>query len=171
MRTANRICPDRAAGFSLVEVALAVGVAGFCLVAIFGLLPVGFNSNQSAIEQTLANGILSEVTADLRATPPTPLLSATSQQFGIVIPANPVTTSPASTTLYFTGAGQFSTTFGSQSRELLTITFLPNGSSSTTVPPSLKPATFVNQKVTWPAGANPASPAGSVQTFVALDRN
>ncbi|HEV2841922.1 MAG TPA: hypothetical protein VGW39_11395 [Chthoniobacterales bacterium] len=32
-------------GFSLVEVTLALGVASVCLIAIFGLLPVGLRTN------------------------------------------------------------------------------------------------------------------------------
>jgi uncharacterized protein (TIGR02598 family) len=48
-------------------VTLALGVCSFCLVAILGLLPIGLATNQAAIEQTAANGILSAVAADLRA--------------------------------------------------------------------------------------------------------
>ena len=43
--------------FSLVEVTLALGIAAFCLLAIFGLLPVGIKSQQNAIGQTVAAGI------------------------------------------------------------------------------------------------------------------
>src|SRR5438552_15177106 len=60
---------DRAAGFSLVEVTLALGVAGFCLIAVFGLLPIGVQTNQRALSQTAATAILSSVVADMRATP------------------------------------------------------------------------------------------------------
>ena len=41
-------------GFSLVEVTLALGVASVCLIAIFGLLPVGLRTNQDAIQQVAA---------------------------------------------------------------------------------------------------------------------
>jgi hypothetical protein len=54
--------------FSLVEVALALGVAAFCLIAILGLLPAGLNTNQTSTRQTTANGILSSIVADLRGT-------------------------------------------------------------------------------------------------------
>ena len=30
-----------AAAFSLVELTLAIGIAAFCLIAVFGLVPVG----------------------------------------------------------------------------------------------------------------------------------
>jgi len=157
--------PFRAAAFSLVEVTLALGVAAFCLVAVFGLLPVGLNSNHASIEQTVANGILSAAVADLRATPPTtpPGQTVTSKQFSIPIPANPVAGSPAVTTLYINGDGQ--TNEVSQSRYRLTVAFLPNSSSKT--------ATLASLKVSWPATADPSinTAVGSAQVFVALDRN
>ena len=56
-------------GFSLVEVTLALGVASVCLIAIFGLLPVGLRTNQDAIQQVAAADILGAVMTDLRATP------------------------------------------------------------------------------------------------------
>jgi len=150
----------KATAFSLVEVTLALGVAAFCLIAIVGLLPAGMMNNQTAIEQTAANGILTAVAVDLRATPP---LSGASQQFSVTIPANPVTTATAST-LYFTSAGNSATTPASDSRYRLTIHFLPNGSSP-------KAATLANLKVTWPAAAAPDNASGTATTFLALDRN
>ncbi len=147
--------------FSLVEVTLALGVASFCLLSVFGLLPIGLNSNQAAMEQTAANGILSSVVADLRATPAVssaggPVMS---QQFSITIPAANQT---GTTLLYFTGDGQCAASSESRSRYLLTVSFLANGSSS-------QNATLANLKVSWPAKAK--TPFGSAQTFVAIDRN
>lgn len=166
-----------ASGFSLIEVTFAMGVVVFCLVAIMGLLTVGLTSNQAAISQSAANTIFSAVISDLRATPvttttPTSEQPATSPQFGISIPANTVTTATA-TTLYFTSDGQGSPTPGAQYVYLLTITFLPNGTSPRT-------ATFADLTITWPAAAVPhyvpgsvvpQNVLGSVETFVALDRN
>ena len=60
--------PINRRGFSLVEVTLALGVASVCLIAIFGLLPVGLRTNQDAIQQGSAADILGAVMADLRAT-------------------------------------------------------------------------------------------------------
>ena len=98
----------RAAAFSLVEISLALGIAAFCLISIFGLLPVGISSNKTAVDQSAANVILSSVISDLRATPRTyPRGQATtSPQFSIAIPANPVGASPSDTLLYFMGAGK-----------------------------------------------------------------
>ena len=41
-----------ATAFSLVEVTLALGIAAFCLIAVFGLMPVGVQTNRNAISQT-----------------------------------------------------------------------------------------------------------------------
>jgi Tfp pilus assembly protein PilV len=155
----------KTAAFSLIEVTMALSVCAFCLLAIFGLLPIALQSNQAAVQQTAANGILSAVSADLRVTPAASGTTAvTSQQFGISIPVNPVTTSPVSTALYFTSNGQSSTTLNANSSYRLTITFLPNGTNART-------ATCANLQVTWPAQALPVFAAGSAKMFVAVDRN
>ena len=58
-----------ASAFSLLELALALGVAAFCLIAVFGLIPVGVQTNRNATSQTAATNIVALVVADLRATP------------------------------------------------------------------------------------------------------
>jgi uncharacterized protein (TIGR02598 family) len=143
--------------FSLVEVTLALGVAAVALIAIFGLLVTGTQTNHTAIEQSASSDILTAVAADLRATPKT---NTTSTQFGISIGTD--------ATLYFNAAGQSSTILASDSRYLLTIKFPPNGGGRT--------ATWVHLRMTWPAAANPSPSPGtpgpsSAETFVALDRN
>ena len=57
----------RTAGFSLVEVTLALGVAAFCLLVLLGLLPTGLKTQQSGIQQTTANQIISQLSSFLRA--------------------------------------------------------------------------------------------------------
>lgn len=151
------------AAFSLVEVTLAIAVSAFCLIAIFGLLPAGIRSNQTAVEQTAANGILSAVSADLRAAPSEPGSAVTTQQFGIQIPGSPATESAA--TLYFTGAGKcLPDSSGTDIRYRLSVRFLPNGTGAPN-------ATFVSLQVSWPAVAEPAEAAGSSTMFLAIDRN
>ncbi len=59
----------KAAAFSLVEVTLAFGIAAFCLIAVFGLVPVGVQTNRNATSQTAATNILSSVVSDIRASP------------------------------------------------------------------------------------------------------
>ncbi len=144
--------------FSLVEVTLALGVAGFCFIAVLGLLPVGVQTNQRAISQTAATGILSSVVTDLRATPKA---ATTSTAYGIAL--------SAPTTLYFDSQGQFQpgvTSPGANSRYRLVVTIPTN-------PAGLNAATFAYLRVTWPAVINPvtAPPVGSSEMFAAMSRN
>ena len=81
--------PPIAGGFSLIEVALALGVAAFALVAILGLIPIGLNSNKASIEQTEAAALAAGVVADLRATPVAiPPVDKISPRFQIPLPAS-----------------------------------------------------------------------------------
>src|SRR4029077_11336823 len=57
----------RTAGFSLVEVTLAIGVAAFCLITVFALIPVALKTQQASIQQTTANDIMTQILGDLRA--------------------------------------------------------------------------------------------------------
>jgi uncharacterized protein (TIGR02598 family) len=57
----------KAAGFSLVEIVIALGVAAFCLLAILGMLPVSLKTQQASVNQTKTNAIISQVIGDLRA--------------------------------------------------------------------------------------------------------
>ena len=151
-------------GFSLVEVTLALGVAAVCLMTIFALLPVGLHTNQNATQQVASADIMGAVTTDLRATPVTTPRggTATSPQFAIAIPANPVAAT-SSSTLFFNTEGRFSTSSNSNSRYRLIITFLPNTGS--------RSATLIDLKMTWPAASSVANAAGSSEMFLGLDRN
>jgi uncharacterized protein (TIGR02598 family) len=152
----------RHAGFTLVEVTLALGVAAISLLVIFSLLPIGLQTNQRAIEQTASVDILSAVIADLRATPVTiPRGSATtSTQFRVGIPA---AGSTGTITLFFNSAGQSATSQQSDSRYRMTVTFFSSGGAKT--------ATLADLKVTWPAAAAIANSQGSAEMFAAFDRN
>ena len=159
-----------AVAFTLVEVALALGVASFCLVAVMGLVPLGVDFSQVASDQTAAGSIITHVLADLRATPMTspPGTAATSAEYSVPIPAS----TAASTTVvrYFGDSVQqfsFAPVVGA-SRYRLTVTFLPAAGG--------RAATGATLLVTWPALVDPANaatgtPAGRVQIFAALDRN
>lgn len=153
----------RAYGFSLVEVTLALGVAAVSLLVIFGLLPLGLQTNQRSIEETASADILSAVAADLRATPVTNPRGrgTTSTQFGISIPAAGGT---GTTTLFFNSARQPNSSQQSDSRYRITITFLSSSGGP-------KTATFADLKVTWPAAAAIANAQGSAEMFTAFDRN
>src|SRR5438105_716246 len=53
--------------FSMVEVTLALGIAALSLIVILGMLPASLKTQQASTQQTAANGIISQVAADLRA--------------------------------------------------------------------------------------------------------
>ncbi len=145
--------PDsRAAAFSLVELVLALGVAAFCLIAVFGLMPVGMQTNRNATSQTAATSIVAAIVADLRTTP---AAATTSPQFAI--------TFGTEKTLFFDASGQASTSLGPDSRYQLNIRW-------NSAPTGLN---YADLKVTWPASVDPATtrPSGSVQIFAAFDRS
>jgi uncharacterized protein (TIGR02598 family) len=135
--------------FSLVELTVAIGIAAFCLIAVFGLVPVGVQTNRNATSQTAATNLMAAVVADLRATPKT---VAVSSQFGITFGTN--------TTLYFDGSGQFTTSPGANSRYQVNVTWY--GTSG---------LRYADLKVTWPAAATPTNASGSTEMFAAFDRN
>jgi uncharacterized protein (TIGR02598 family) len=143
-----RLCTFRSSAFSLIELTLALGIAAFCLVTVFGLMPVGVQTNRNATSQTSATNIIAAVIADLRATP---TVTDTSSQFRIVFGTDAA--------LYFDNAGQFTTSLDNNSRYQLKVTW--NGSSA---------LRYADLKVTWPAPATPANANGSVETFAAFDR-
>jgi Tfp pilus assembly protein PilV len=152
--------------FSLVEVTLALGIAAFCLIAIFGLMPVGVQTSRNATSQTAATNIVASVVADIRATPKTIPAGrpTTSALYQIAIPGNPIITTATIPPLFFAQDGTFSTTIQPTSRYQLIVTYCPNGVEAHS-------PTYADVKVTWPAAATPPNASGSVEVFAALDRN
>ena len=135
--------------FSLIELTVTIGIAAFCLIAVFGLMPVGVRTNRNATSQTAATNIMAAVISDLRATPKA---NNNSSQFAITFGT------PA--TLYFDGSGQFTTTPGANSRYQLNVTWY--GTTG---------LRYADLKVTWPAAATTANASGSTEMFIAFDRN
>ena len=169
----------RVNAFSLVEVTLALGVAAFCLLAVFGLVPIGVQTNRNATSQTAATNIGALAVADLRAA------KAASFMLGITIPTDPTTlpqffppdvvpcssgrTSGTSQVRFVDAQGQVSSPpISSTSLYRLIVTFVKNTTATATTG-----AMYINVKVTWPAAIDPCAitPAGSVEMFAALDRN
>ena len=142
---------SRTAAFSLVELVLALGIVAFCLFAVFGLMPVGMQTNRNATSQTAATNIIAAIVADLRTTP---AAATTSPQFAITFGTDK--------TLYFDASGQASISLSPDSRYRLNITW-------NSAPTGLNYAVL---RVTWPAQIDPATttPGGSVQIFAAFDR-
>ena len=145
--------------FSLVEMTLALGVAAFCLIGVFGLVPVGVQTNRNATSQTAATNILSSVVSDIRASPAGQSLSARYK----------ISRSKKSTTrVCFDGQGGWTKLTGTNtvcpadSRYRVIVQVANNPSVTTPGYPN-----YFYVRVTWPAAvdplANPAiAPSGSV---------
>ena len=58
-----------AAAFSLVEIVLALGVISFALVAVIGLLPIGFQASRASIQETRATLVADAIFSTLRGQP------------------------------------------------------------------------------------------------------
>jgi uncharacterized protein (TIGR02598 family) len=167
-------------GFSLVEVTLALGIAAFCLIAVFGLLPVGVQTNRNATSQTAATNVMAAVISDLRATPTT---CTKSLQFGIQLGGG-----GRPTTLYFDGLGQASCDSAGLQKYQANPTDCSAGSCSGSWSPPLQlryqltvtwnvtasgcsnSLPCADVRITWPAAATAANASGSAEMFAAFDR-
>jgi len=171
------------AGFSLIEVTIALGIAAFCLITVFALLPLGLNSNQNSFEQTAAAGIATAIAADLHGTPvvSSAEVSSTTSRFNIAIPEPGMATSStgnsgvAYQTIFFTRdggpwlpagqtnpVGQEARASNPPPRYRATITFRPVDSLSQN-PSGLNGVITPRNKVfkvwiliTWPALSDPS---------------
>lgn len=57
------------AGFSLVEVVMALGILAFAITALLGAFAVGMNTDRESIEELEATHILQSIIAERRANP------------------------------------------------------------------------------------------------------
>jgi Tfp pilus assembly protein PilV len=159
------------AGFSLIEVVLAMGVVAFCLVSIIGLLSVGIGSTDASTEQTTLANILSAVSADLRSTPNPSVAAASaatgqaaaSPIYGIQIPPAGVTSSLSATpmSIYLGPNGERESSVAA-ARYLLSVW--------TSVPAGNRQEIVVRLMLSWPAVVPYASASGSVEDVMALNR-
>jgi uncharacterized protein (TIGR02598 family) len=147
--------------FSLVELTLALGVAAFCLLAVFALIPVGVQTNRNATSQTRATNIMAAVIADLRATPKT---NNTSSQFGITFGTCKKLYFDSEEQVVASGACDEDITVPPTSRYQLNVTF-------PAADPGAPETAYADVKVTWPAAATAANASGSAEMFAGFDRN
>lgn len=161
-------------GFSLIEVTLAIGIAAFCLITVFALVPVAVLTNRNATSQTRATNVMAAVVADLRSSK----TRSTSARFGITIPSNHTLGAGSNCdrcsscwnaqtqTIYFDGSGQVVASTAALYRITLTLVQNPTATSTTG-------ALFYDVRATWPAQADPCAttPSGSVEILAAFDRN
>jgi uncharacterized protein (TIGR02598 family) len=157
-------------GFSLVEVAFALGVASFCMVTLLGLIPVGLHNYQQADNQSIMANLTTSVAQDLQATSAitTPAISP---QFSFTIPASNGTPNPTPQTVYVDAAGKPTTGPADvNSIYRLSVAFFPPPTNS-------KAATVARIQVTFPAhadtvsGAWPTKYTSMFETMVSLNRN
>lgn len=150
------------AGFSLVEITLALGVAAFCLIAVLGMLPVGLKTQQAGVGQTQANAIISQIVSDLRAAAHLPP-GQQSKQFSLH-PHNGGPWDPTPDTLFFTNEGN-------SEGSAITAASVYRATVSYILPPT-ETTSLADIKISWPAPVDPATavPAGSVETLVAINR-
>jgi type II secretory pathway pseudopilin PulG len=165
------------AGFSLVEVTLALGVAAICLVTMLGLLPASLKTQQTSIQQTRANQIISQICSILRAD-----VSLPPGQANKVCPDPPDPNEPcnwsdlhghwlqvaAPDTMYFTNEGrQTGGLNGSPPadavfRAKITYRFPPSDTTS-----------LADIAVSWPAAVDPGNggvPAGHILSTISVNR-
>jgi type II secretory pathway pseudopilin PulG len=174
----NMIPPLRkTAGFSLVEVTFALGIAAFSLLTVFALLPVALKTQQTSMQQTMANQIISQINAVLRADVSLPPGQANKVCGDPPDPNTPCNWSAlhghwllvaAPDTMYFTNEGrQTGNLNGSPPadavfRAKITYRFPPSDTTS-----------LADIAVSWPAAVDPGNggvPAGYLMTTIAVNR-
>ena len=165
----------KVAGFSLVEVTLAIGVAAFCLIAVLGLLPVAQTSHQAAGEQSVISSLTSEIVSDLEATQRTiPATQQNSPGFGLSVGV--AGSGISMHTLFFKEDGG---TIGPPDTSAIGADPAPRYRATIFLAPptSGRSSTTGRILMTWPALADPdpttppSKYSGSLETFIALDRN
>ena len=163
----------RTAAFSLVEVTLALGVAAICLLVLLGLLPTGLKTQQSGIQQTTANQIISQISSFLRADVRLPPGQTSKACPDPPDPSDPCDWSllnhhwrdvVAPDTMYFTNEGKPITSAPANAVFRAKITYMA---------PPTQTTSLATIRVTWPAAPDPDNggvPAGSVTTVLAVNR-
>jgi hypothetical protein len=137
------------------------------LIAVFGLMPVGVQTNRNATSQTASTNILSSVVSDIRGSPKG---TGASVQYGIRRSKGNITT------VCFDGQGVSTPPQpsnapcpGGNSRYRLYVRIYPISAQ----PPYL--ASYAYLKLVWPAAVDPLSPttrpSGSVETVTTFFAN
>ena len=156
------------AGFSMVGMVVALGVAAFALLAVMGILPVGLKTQQASVNQTKANAVLAQIVDDLRADvrlPPGQASKAQGDWSNLhghwVAVATP-------DTLYFTAEANYinnslnAATAPATAVFRATITYLFPPTATTSI---------AKITVSWPAAQSDLTKvAGSVDMFAAVNR-
>lgn len=124
------------AGFSLIEVVIALGIFAFCIVAIVGLLPVGMNSVRSVSNENNAIHIASSIEGIWQVAP----LGSPITMPNII--TNLAISSSANSTYYFDEFGEPLANSTGATLKMNYKTAVSSGNSTT-----------VNMTFSWPPGA------------------
>lgn len=136
-------------GFSLIEVALALGIAAFVLMVLLGMLPIGLTNHRNAERETQAASLLSTVVTDLKNSP-------TNQATAILnLSPNPLASAAAVTTTNYFAENEQKVTQAADALCRVELQAAAAGSQGRGV--------FV--RVTWPAQAPAGKEAGAVETY------
>lgn len=144
---------DRQGGFSLVEVVIALGVVGFAIVAILGVVPIGLQTSHSSQDETRAAQVAQAIFSSLSSQAQTQFNSVQLKpNDNSTIPSFDFTSS-TTTLLYADNDGKLS---ANSAGAVYSISVVTNSS------PTGFDAGYANQvtlTVAWPASA-----AASAQT-------
>ncbi len=149
------------AGFSLIEVTIAMGITVFALITILALIPTGLGANRASTQLTAATNVLTGIFADLRQTPTAAAIASSSSALNAKSPIYGIDVTQASSTVYLDASGALQNS-ATNARYKVTVALTPPTTGQRT-------ATSGTITITWPATS--ASGAGSTSSFIALDRN
>ena len=144
-------------GFTMVEVALALGIVGICIATMQGLIPAGIRVARDSTEQTACTTMMAAVATDLRYSASG---SSNSPRFGIAFPDSG---SSSSTNIYLMEDG--TQTLNAKNARFGVSVGLSNSPSTT-----VSSLTSAKIKVFWPSTASIGKEQGSVETLTAFNR-
>lgn len=157
--------PSSSAGFSLVEVVIALGLVVFCVVAILSLFSVGLKNSRESAEEiraaSLANGLIGRMRAAPRAD-----LSSSGFPFGPLTNAGgPLFQYPAGSPKYLKGDGLVAS---SADEAIAAGGCAMSGQGSFDTATRVAAVSFT---LWWPASASLANAAGkyTVSTYIDSD--
>lgn len=166
--------------FSLVELTVALGVIGFCLLTILGLLAVGINSTHSSTTQTSATNILTAVTSDLEAVPNiTPSYGSAKGTVASPAGARGINGSPVYNLSFSAGSTGVTQTYtfyvsdngltnSSPAASAYRVNIWITNANTSANPPHQE--TFARVLISWPAAAPYTTAQGYVENVVAINR-
>jgi uncharacterized protein (TIGR02598 family) len=160
-------------GFSLVEVAMALAIAAFCLLTLMGLLSLGVHNYQQSGSRTTMVNLSTAVVQDLQAAPANSTANSLSPrfQFNVAFPGSGTATpTPQTAFVDANGVGMNGNALGSTTVYRISVAFFPPAAG-------LNSATTARVIVSYPAQADPTAGAwptnytSMFETMVSLNRN